>query len=233
MTSIKQILEISQSKEYLEMEQKWKDTREQVEQQVKKYSKKKCPEVYACVTCIVSCSKVMCLKCENKQLKSVNEQLQQQLNFILSLSSDKLKLNIYQKQEISKYMIRQSEAIQFTNPIEELPKWHFVTVTFDPAKFGLSNNEDEEKNYILHEIIKLFRKGMIKSVYGCFEYTKALKIHAHFVCYVYDNDYKPQLKKAFTDNPKNNRAIDTVPAKFPNVITYINKESTDYFKLKD
>jgi hypothetical protein len=40
---------------------------------------------------------------------------------------------------------------------------------------------------------------------------------------------KKRLKEMFTNNPRNTKAIQCDPAKIPNAIKYINKESSDFY----
>lgn len=170
-------------------------------------------------------------------LKQQVQQYKEALDFILNVSSEQLQLTPYQELDINSKFQFSSIPFTFQNPsqdnLTELAHWHFVTVTFDPSKFGVSNLNDDERKYILYQIVRCIRRGFIKQVYGSFELHQNGRTHAHFICYALDNDYKELLKKSFTDNPYNKRAVVIYPAKFPKVLNYINKESTNYFKTND
>lgn len=109
----------------------------------------------------------------------------------------------------------------------------FYTLTFDPAKFGVSNDMELEKQYMLIQIGKAYRDFNCTYVYGCFEYHKTGAVHTHFILKSYDNHPKIYkfLKYRFTDNPSNRCAIVVKAVADYGVIKYINKESTEFYQI--
>lgn len=191
------------------------------------------PKKYSCMICH-GC--IPCNGCTIKELRDHVKRLEEALNFILSISSEQLKLNRHDITDLLEFDRSNSpmpfEIPDLSSPL--LPHWKFFTLTFDANKFGISNDPESEKNYILHQILTVYKKNLIRRpVYGCFEHHKSGKVHAHFIAFVIDNTVGIELRKAFTDNPRNKHAVDIGYAKFPNCIKYIEKESTDYFQLKN
>lgn len=188
------------------------------------------------ISCVICHGSSPCSLCQIKQWKDLARQYKEALDFILSISSEQLKLKEYQLVELMQFD-RSNSPMPFDLPASDSPdlgRWRFITITFDPSKFGISNQPEDEKNYILHHILRVYNLNYCSHpLYGCFERHKTGGIHAHLVAYVINNDIIVELKKAFTDNPKNKHAVDIGFAKFPQCIKYIEKESTDYFQLND
>lgn len=125
---------------------------------------------------------------------------------------------------------RSNKQIEYPIDKDQLPSYQFITLTFDPSKFGLQPMEQQRKDYILYHIMNLYKKQLIHNFYGSFEYHKSGLVHAHLIAQLYDkNTVYNYLQSKFTNNNKNKIAIRMDPAKIPNAIDYINKESTDYF----
>lgn len=103
----------------------------------------------------------------------------------------------------------------------------FITITFDPDKFGSVNEDIREKEYILSVLYRL--KSYYTFIYGCFEYHKSGTVHSHLIMHTSVANMKQMLRPYFTNNPKNKIVIDVGPAKMPQSITYINKESKDFY----
>lgn len=180
-----------------------------------------------CPVCIGS--SIQCDRCTIKQLKNEIKLLNQQLaNYTEHISSDVLRVPY---NEI--HRIKQSNLpLDNYYPIDhdQLSSYKFITITFDPTKFGTQQLDQQRKDYILHHLIKLYDNEMIKNFYGCFEYHKNGIVHSHIIAQTYvPQDVYSYLKTKFTDNAKNKYAIQIDPAKIPQAIDYINKESTNYF----
>lgn len=170
-----------------------------------------------------------------KQLMEENRKLKQQLAYIQGISSEQLELKYYEKNAINKSFIIKKQPMDFE--YELIPHFKFVTITFDPQKFGTDNDQQQEEQYILHQLNKLKEQQQITTLYGCFELHKTGTTHAHMILGTnYETEIYKQLKKAFTDNPHNRRAIDIQLVKKP-AKEYIDKtcENTPdkkWFKIK-
>lgn len=188
--------------------------------------------------CLICKGSTICSKCDSRYYKSLSLFYKEQLDFILNISSEKLQLSIYDRHDIDDYFFIYSTYPEyaekfFIDLIEQdksiLPYFHFITITFDPSKFGVSNPKEDEEYYILDSIMKCCKKHYITKILGCFEQHKSGVTHAHFVCITRDNSYKDYLKRRFTDNPRNNNAVKPLPGRYPAVFKYLKKESTKFF----
>lgn len=103
----------------------------------------------------------------------------------------------------------------------------FITITFDPQKFGVENDSSEERLYILHKLELAMEKCYIFQYYGCFEYQNNGTIHAHLVADITNrshHDIRKFLKPYFTNQPRNVHAVDVQYVKsMSKTIDYINK----------
>lgn len=187
------------------------------------------PKLFSCVICSGSSQ---CTKCRLKTANDMIRQYKERLDYILNISSEQLQLTYYQEILIDSTFKQSSFPFEFIIPDTNLEYWHFITITFDPEKFGVSNPVESERKYILCQLSKLIHMKFLKDIYGCFEQHNNGRTHAHFIAFVLDNDYKQYLKRKFTDNPRNNIAVKPLPAMFPQVIKYIQKESTAYYITK-
>lgn len=171
--------------------------------------------------------------CEIRFLKTRVALLEEELNFIKNLSSDKLEVPYYVfTPMVSTFTLSKKPFIIQPDDLSDgtdLAHYKFITITFDPTKFGINNDINKERIYILSILYKLIKKGFIKRVSGCFEVHKSGATHAHLTAYVEDNDYLPYLKRHFTDNPKNKVAIKVLPAKYPSVVSYMSKDIGPFF----
>lgn len=178
---------------------------------------------------ICSGSNIQCSKCEILSLRKTINGLQSQLDKYTNILSDNLSLKYWQVVDIDKCFKRSKKPIPY-NYKDKLSTAKFLTITFDPAKFGIQPLEDERKNYILLQLQRMIVHEMILELYGSFEYHKSGIVHAH--CIIITNDesaVKQYIQPKFTDNRYNRKAIDLGPAKYPQAEEYINKESVDYF----
>lgn len=184
--------------------------------------------------CCVSCMHDLndpCPNCQIRRLKDYIRQYEEVIRYLMNLSSPQLHLKNYQIVDLMQFY-RSKSPMPFETPIsEELHYWKFLTITFDPEKFGISNEPGDEKNYILHHLLRVYKLNYCSALYGCFEQHQSGRVHSHIVIKVLDNDIYGELKRSFTDNPRNKHAVDIGLARFPQAIKYIEKESTDYFQL--
>lgn len=143
--------------------------------------------------------------------------------------------------------LRQESPIEcFFNQLVEANRveMYFLTITFDPDRFGLDYEyitDDQKKKYVLSKLQDILSAErfdvedelmppLITAIYGCFEYTKNLQVHAHAIL------LSPQpgtlytaLKPYFTAR-RISPAIDIQKVnKVRDVLKYIEKESNDYF----
>jgi len=174
-----------------------------------------------------------CYKCQNKLLIEKVKRLEEQLGYILQLSSDDLILSPLEIHNAKRNFNFSDKYIPI-NPYtpDTLKYYHFFTITFDPAKFGVGNQPKDEEHYILKCLYDC--RGYFTELTGCFELTKTGTTHAHFITYSYQpRDFHKALKKMFTDNPRNNVAIHSGPAKFPAAEEYISKDDGMKFQWCD
>jgi len=180
--------------------------------------------------CVKCYNTPQCLQCENKQLKNDNLQLTQQLGKLLMIQPEEFDLKYYHKMDIKKHFKRQSTPFKEFEYKSKLTNASFFTITFDPSKFGTQPFEDERKEYILHALTKSIKTEYFTEICGCFEYHKNGIVHAHFIVIT---AFRQQLKDClipyFTNNKRNLKCIDAGPAKYPQAMDYLTKESTDYF----
>lgn len=160
-----------------------------------------------------------------KRLRAENQQLKEQLNYFLGNSNIE---NDSKELYYAKKCFKKVDKQTFEVPDGAF----FFTLTFDPDKFGYNNDSEDEENYILIVLHKLFKdkeRYNCNGLYLCFEKTKSDVIHAHGISLsspAYLKVVKHYLKTCFTNNPRNRVAVQYEPAK-AKCIEYINKEA-DY-----
>lgn len=164
-----------------------------------------------------------CIFCEYNKLKKENEILKEEIyRFQHPLTPLKVPKDFYINLEND----IQDQPHSFKKDDFLVESSYFLTITFDPRKFGVDNDSDEERKYILYIIKKYIY--YISNYYGCFEYHKNGAIHAHLIItlfskYVY-HDLRKKLKKEFTNDCYNKHAVDLQPIKnIEDVLQYINK----------
>lgn len=159
-----------------------------------------------------------------------NQKLKQQIAYLTRTNNEILYLKYYEKMLITDYIKESNKPIDYEwQPVKQ---YKFITITFDPEKFGINNSPELEKQYILHKLAYLKKSDLCQSFYGCFEFHKSGSIHAHLImCTNYDKEVYKYLKQQFTDNPRNRHAIDYCLAKVK-AQQYIEKESDHYFISK-
>lgn len=175
-----------------------------------------------------------CLECQIIELKIENKLLKEKLVYLNGDSSKSLDIPSYFP--LNKYIdIYPSDVNHYINNNNEtlffpLECSYFITITFDPDKFGHYNDNNKEEDYILYILAKLYKDEIIKNFYGCFEKHKSGTIHSHLIANIYDiSKFRTLIKKSFTNNARNMRAIDIGTYKLKKSIDYINKEE-DYKK---
>lgn len=143
-----------------------------------------------------------------------------------------LDLKYYQKMDIRNTFSENTLPFVFDYE-SKLSNAYFITITFDPNKFGVKENTDLRKDYILYQLTKLKQKELYTDCYGCFEYHKNGIVHSHLIMITnYPKEIKQLLKSKFTDNVHNKVVIQLDKAKFPQAQQYIEKESEHYYIIK-
>lgn len=187
---------------------------------------------YECPLC--ASSSVKCNKCEIISLKLQVQQLKNELQKFYLIDRELLSISHNEKFLSTQFVtLRCSKPIEFEYK-DALSLSHFVTITFDPARFGLQEWEFERKEYILHKWYILLDKHLINHVYGSFEYHKNGIIHCHAIINAQNENIKQinrTLRSFFTNNSKNKVVVQVGPAKYPQAQEYIEKESDDYFLI--
>lgn len=183
----------------------------------------------ACVmsSCVVCKQATQCFKCRIIDLEKANEFLRTELRYWKKESNKQLIL----KDDYSQYFDIDNKYLPIKY-IGDIIEYHFLTITFDPSKFGLFNNHQDEQNYIFKTVRHCIKKEAIRQLTGCFEYQQNGTTHAHMIIRsdLNDRDIEDLLRPYYTDNEKNRYAIKCLPAKFPNVEQYIMKESNEYYR---
>lgn len=186
-------------------------------------------------TCAVcNSSNIQCWRCERISLKFKIATLQNELSKFYSHDVEKLAVEHYEKQISQNYYTAYSDVPMNYQYKNELSTSHFVTITFDPARFGMQPYDSERKDYIIHKLYRLFDKNLVKKCYGSFERHKNGIIHSHLIINAQQEDIKKikqLLKSYFTDNPYNKIVVDIGPAKYPQAKDYIEKESEEYYYI--
>ena len=180
--------------------------------------------------CTMYCN-ILCDKCRICSLRTALIAANDTIRFLSRDHHEALSLTHSQKMDVY-YKIRRSDIpINIDTILADysLSYLKFITITFDPEKFGSNNDSDHEKDYILSVLIRLSRSYFF--FYGCFEFHKSGTVHAHLLMASSENDsfWNKTLKSYFTDKPRNRNAVTCYPAKMPQSVRYINKESDDYF----
>lgn len=176
-----------------------------------------------CLICYNTLS--LCSSCEIKKLKHQVAELTEVVNFLCGESNRQLIVSKKYKSLIEKNFHR------YAFPAKEFPKiqendYIFITLTFDPERFGSNNDSEDEKQYLLYIITKLVESNNLFDIYGSFEYQRNGSIHCHFISKFSDYSYiKKQLTRDLTNRPRNDKAVDIRPVKgLQKLWNYINKE---------
>lgn len=183
-------------------------------------------------TIIIDClichgSNIKCYKCEIIDLKNQIQKLKQQMLNYDNEADEKLYINHYRQQELNK--LYTSRKYELSNPK------YFITVTFDPLKFGMKELNEERQYYILDKIMSMYEKELIHGCFGSFEFQKNGLIHAHFNVSSYDlsnEEIEDILRPYFTDNRRNKIAVKCLPFK-ESSYDYILKDKYKYYRIKN
>lgn len=173
-----------------------------------------------------------CYKCQIKTLQVRNQQLQTKLDFYETRQSENMCLTYSQKSDIwDKFDF-------YTSPQkweygDKLSHSHFITITFDPAKFGPRPDVQLRKDYIMNTLLELHNLQLFTDCYGCFEFHQNGIVHSHLIMITgMPKVVYRMLKEKFTDNKHNKIAIQVDLAKHPQAKKYIDKESSHFYVLK-
>uniref|UniRef100_UPI0040478851 hypothetical protein n=1 Tax=Flavobacterium sp. TaxID=239 RepID=UPI0040478851 len=178
--------------------------------------------------CAICSGSSSCFSCQIKELKSVVQSQAIELRYWKGESCKLLQC----KKDYNTFF-ETSTQLLLPNYIGENTEYKFITITYDPRKFGQFNNKSDEQNYILKQLLRLIKANHIKSLAGCFEYQKNGTTHAHLIARVTccNTDIENYLRPKFTDDPRNNKAVKCEdPRSFNNIENYLKKESTEYFR---
>lgn len=185
----------------------------------------------ACVMNATSCAickgTSQCYKCQVIDLIKKNSQLSKELAYFKKQPNKALSL----KKDYSSVFETDTKYLPIKY-IGDKSEYRFLTLTFDPSKFGLYNLHQYEQNYIFYTIYRLIKKNQIKQLTGCFEYQQNGSTHAHLIIRsdLPDHEVETLLRPYYTDNERNKYAVKCLPAKFPNVEDYIMKESNEFYR---
>lgn len=104
----------------------------------------------------------------------------------------------------------QSWWAQFDNKDMDRGSLWFVTLNADP-KFIKFHTEEAAVDYYAETITDYFTEDDNVLIHGCFEHTKDLQIHVHFLIQYYDiNSYATFMKKRLTHRLHLNYAVKVV-----------------------
>lgn len=178
--------------------------------------------------CAICSGSSSCFSCQIKELKSIIESQAIELRYWKGESCKLLQC----KKDYRTFFEISTNFLPL-NYIGETSDYKFITITFDPKKFGLYNVRSDEQNYILKQLLKLIKANKVKTLAGCFEYQKNGTTHAHLLARVTcsNTDIEDYLRPKFTDDPKNKYAIKCEdPNSFKNIENYLQKESVEYYR---
>lgn len=170
---------------------------------------------------------IKCVVCQNEsEIKLLREQVLQLHLKLQQYNHEQIYVTVKQKQQLMetfKYAI-----LPFHDESYDITGYQFITLTFDPKKYGFMQSEQDQKELMLTALM-----NYDYYMYGSFEYHKNGNIHLHAIIKCTEEQIK-QMKKEirhkFTDNPRNREFLDHGPAKDKSAIRYINKESKSYFR---
>lgn len=178
--------------------------------------------------CAICDRSLSCFKCQIKTLKEKISIQDIELRYWKGESCKLLSLNKDYRQyyEVSLQYLPLSY-------IGDSLEYKFLTITFDPKKFGQFNLHSDEQNYIFKQLYKLIKANLITSLSGCFELQKNGTTHAHMICRTTasNDEINTALVLSFSDDPKNKYAIKCEdPRSMNNITTYMQKEAQDYYR---
>ncbi|WP_445780472.1 hypothetical protein, partial [Shewanella sp.] len=102
--------------------------------------------------CAICSGSSLCFKCQIKELKSIVESQAIELRHWKGESCKLLQC----KKDYRNFFEISANCL-LPNYIGENTEYKFITITFDPSKFGLYNNRQDEQNYILKHLLKIIK----------------------------------------------------------------------------
>ncbi len=111
--------------------------------------------------------------------------------------------------------------------------YQFLTITFDPNKFGYFNMREDEQNYIFYKLKLSIKDQLITQLTGCFEYQKRTgTTHAHMIIRTdkTPSEIEDYFRPHFTNDKKNKYAIKSYYLEQEKCEAYLQKESMEYYK---
>jgi len=178
-------------------------------------------------SCVVCKGSSQCQRCLIKDLTSRIELLNYELSYLRKGSNNQLQL----PQDYSQHFELDNKflPIIYYGTLED---YGFLTITFDPNKFGLFNQPKDEQNYIFKQLKQAITDQYIFQLTGCFEYQKNGAVHAHLII---KSDYtnsqiEDYFRLHFTNDPRNRYAIKCFSLQKDKCESYIQKESQEYYR---
>lgn len=179
-----------------------------------------------------------------------------EMDYILSLKREINKLRntvrFLNGRELKELLVGPIREDEIKSIIKYCPKWEpcikeermifgagynlFITLTFDPSRFGESNSPKSEELYFLDIILSAIQKELLlPPVYGCFELQKNGSIHTHFIANTTTqeitslsesriSEIRNHFKTKLTDNTQNRNAVHMGNYRERKSLDYINKE---------
>lgn len=182
-------------------------------------------------------SNPFCDKCEIYRLKKRIQELENENTFLRKDQDQQFNLTPHL---FNKFGLRHLET-KYLIPLNQ-DNLYFLTITFDPSRFkNLGTDAAAEETYILHQLALATNDELLLELEGCFELQSNGNTHAHAHVRTYQPiELQQTLKKKFTNNMRNDKAIDLQPARTATKgINYINKiqegkgcENKTWFSLK-
>lgn len=181
--------------------------------------------VFHCNKCTILTT--WCLQCQLMAARAEISRLQSENSFLKKQQDEQLNKTLHL---FNKYGKRYYDETPYTEPINK-DNLYFLTITFDPNRFdGLGNDAAAEEVYILHSLALATKDKLIIELVGCFELQNNGNTHAHAHVRTYQPiELKQTLKRLFTNNMRNQKAIDLQPARINDKgianagMDYINK----------
>lgn len=171
-----------------------------------------------------------CVVCQNEsEIKKLNETIIQLTLKLQQYNHEEIYISSNKKQLIVEHFNQSNKPIY--DESYNITDYKFVTLTFDPKKYGFMQTETNQKNLMLSVLVDYEYE-----MYGSFEYHKNGNLHCHFIVKCTEEEIKKmkkEIRHIFTDNPRNREFMDIGVAKDKTAIRYINKESNSYFSTKN
>lgn len=165
-----------------------------------------------------------CVVCQTestiKQLEFKNKQLMETINRLES-KYDKMTITNDERQLIQNFEYSEKPVFGESSNVKD---YQFITLTYDPLKFGYTNSEKSQREYLM---AKIYNYVHFRPFYGCYEHHKNGNVHMHFILKESEEECKKmrkEIRRFFTDRINNKQFLDIGIAKDKTAIRYINKE---------